>query len=226
MIFEACKKFKINQQRTPIYLLARSFGGLIATNMLNTTIGRSMITGVILLTPFYRLFTERLYDSENKLRLLSWFAPYKKFYSEFSEKPEWYKEEYKLVNEDQKALDFFTAKTALIWIEEQRKALESIKQAPQPICFIAAGGDGVVRNDYIEQFSQLAQDPDQLNEYHEVPDADHMIVVLDKNYSSHVIRASQGFLEKLTVRREAQLEAQLIRSQGASSSESLIQQQL
>ena len=121
--------------------------------MLNTTLGRSMISGIVLLSPFFRLFTERLYEAENKLRLLSWFTPFKKFHSEYTEKPDWYKEEYRSVNEDPRSLGFFTVKTALIWIEEQRKALEAIKQAPQPICFIAAGGDGVVRNDYIEQFS-------------------------------------------------------------------------
>ena len=95
MIFEACKKYKINQQRTPIYLFARSFGALIATNMLNTTLGRSMISGIVLLSPFYRLFTERLYDNESTLRLLSWFTPFKKFMSEHAEKPDWYLEEYK-----------------------------------------------------------------------------------------------------------------------------------
>ena len=157
--------------------------------------------------------------------MLSWFTPFKKFHSEFTEKPDWYKEEYKQVCEDPRSLGFFTVKTALVWIEEQRKALEAIKQAPQPICFIAAGGDGVVRNDYIEQFSQLAQNPDHLNEYHEVPEADHMIVVLDKKYSSHVIRASQAFFDKLTVRREAQLETQIIRGQEESSFESMIQKQ-
>lgn len=63
LIFEACKKFKVNQQRTPIFLFGRSFGGLIATNMANSTIGRAMFAGVCLLTPYYRLFTERLYES-------------------------------------------------------------------------------------------------------------------------------------------------------------------
>ena len=63
MVFEACKKFKINQQRTPMFLLGRSFGGLIATNMANTLLGRSLIKGVILLTPYYRLCNEKLYDS-------------------------------------------------------------------------------------------------------------------------------------------------------------------
>ena len=43
--------------------MGRSFGGLIVTNLANTTIGRAMFSGVILLTPYYRLFTERLYSA-------------------------------------------------------------------------------------------------------------------------------------------------------------------
>lgn len=75
MIFETCKKFKINQQKTPIFLFARSLGGLIATNMANTTIGKSMFAGVVLLTPYYRLFTEKLYQAYKYLVPLTWVKP-------------------------------------------------------------------------------------------------------------------------------------------------------
>ena len=75
LVFEACKKFKINAQRTPLYLWGRSFGGLLVTNMANTVVGRSMISGVILLTPYYRLYTELLYESYKYLVPLTYFRP-------------------------------------------------------------------------------------------------------------------------------------------------------
>ena len=94
LIFEACKKFRINQQRTPIYLFGRSFGGLVATNMANTTIGRRMFAGVVLLTPYYRLFTERLYDAYKWLIPLTMVKPMHKFPTEYEEMDKEYEEKY------------------------------------------------------------------------------------------------------------------------------------
>ena len=118
MVFEACKKFKINQQRTPMFLYGRSFGGLLATNMANTTIGKAMFKGVVLLTPYYRLFTERLYEAYKMLVPLTMFQPNKLFYSEFAEIDEDYLAKYREIFEDKRNLAFFTATTARMWIEE------------------------------------------------------------------------------------------------------------
>ena len=118
MIFEAKKKFKINAQKTPIYLFGRSFGGLLATNMANTTIGQSLFSGVILLSPYYRLFTEKLYDVYKYLVPLTYVKPHHKFVSEFAEMdPEYYKQ-YAAIFEDPRNVSFFTATTARLWVEE------------------------------------------------------------------------------------------------------------
>lgn len=55
--------------------MGRSFGGLIATNMANTTIGKAMFKGVVLLSPYYRLFTEKLYETYKYLVPLCWVKP-------------------------------------------------------------------------------------------------------------------------------------------------------
>lgn len=156
LIFEACRKFKINQQKTPIFLWGRSFGGLIATNMANTTIGKAMFAGVCLLTPYYRLFTERLYEAYKYLVPLCKVRPGHVFPCEYEDMPEDYIKKYKLIFEDPRNVLFFTATTAKIWVEEQDVARANIENAPQPVCFIAASKDGVVRNDYIEEFSRLS----------------------------------------------------------------------
>ena len=55
-IFEACRRDKINVQKTPLFLCGRSFGGLVATKMAATTIGRKLFRAIILLSPFFKSF--------------------------------------------------------------------------------------------------------------------------------------------------------------------------
>ena len=68
-----------------MFLFGRSFGGLLATNMANTTIGKAMFSGVVLLTPYYRLFTERLYEAYTWLIPLTNVKQNHKFFSEYAE---------------------------------------------------------------------------------------------------------------------------------------------
>lgn len=150
--------------------------------MANTTIGRAMFSGVCLLTPYYRLFTERLYESYKWLIPLCKVRPNHVFPCEYQEMPEEYLQKYRLIFEDERNLLFFTATTAKIWVEEQQVSRQNCEQAPQPICFIAAKKDGVVRNDYIQDFSRLSQN--SLTEYYEIAEADHTDVVFDPHYCS------------------------------------------
>ena len=82
-IFEVIKKFKINQQTTPILLLGRSFGGLIATNMAAQAVGKAMFAGMSLITPYYHLWTEKLYNLYQIVRVLKAVKPNHIFMSEF-----------------------------------------------------------------------------------------------------------------------------------------------
>ena len=116
-----------------------------------------MFSGVILITPYYRLFTEKLYQAYWQLIPLTNIKPNFAFQSEFVEMPADYLEKYGLIWNDPRNVCYFTAMTARIWIEEQEKAKQSVKETTVPMCFMIAthdGGntDGVVRNDYIEQY--------------------------------------------------------------------------
>jgi len=53
--------------------------------MANTTIGKRMFAGVVLLTPYYRLFTERLYEAYKFVVPLSYVRPNHIIMSEFEE---------------------------------------------------------------------------------------------------------------------------------------------
>jgi len=74
-IFEAIKKFKINQQKTPMFLFGRSFGGLLATNMSTSPIASAMFSGACVLTPYYRCWTDKLYNNKNLINFLDAFYP-------------------------------------------------------------------------------------------------------------------------------------------------------
>ena len=125
--------------------------------MANSTIGKSMFAGLVLLTPYYRLFTERLYESYKFLVPLSYVKPNHYFPCEYSDDPEEYVAKYKFLYEDPRVLDFFYANTAKIWVEEQNVANEIISSVQTPMLSIAGSKDGVVRNDYIEEYSRLSQ---------------------------------------------------------------------
>uniref|UniRef100_A0A7S3HUJ0 Serine aminopeptidase S33 domain-containing protein n=1 Tax=Favella ehrenbergii TaxID=182087 RepID=A0A7S3HUJ0_9SPIT len=182
-----------------MFLFGRSFGGLLATNMANTLIGKSMFAGVVLLTPYYRLFTERLYEAYKWLIPLTTVKPNHKFMCEYSEMdPEW-AARYEPILNDSRNVNFFTATTARLWVEQQELARSSVAHAPQPFCFIAATGDGVVRNDYIEDFADLTTNEE--GELHRVVGADHTDVVFDQSYGSQVMRISTSFLDKLVEAR-------------------------
>ena len=95
---------------------------MLATNMINTTIGKKMFAGIVLLSPFYRHGSERMYDNERLINALAWIRPNLKFANEFDEKPDWYKKEYKKVIDDPKFVYHATAMTLKIFMDEQRKA--------------------------------------------------------------------------------------------------------
>ena len=103
---------------------------MLATNMINTTIGKKMFAGIVLLSPFYRHGSERMYENERLINAVAWFRPNTKWNNEFDEKPDWYKKEYKKVIDDPKFVYHATAKTLQIFIDEQRKARQSIEGAP------------------------------------------------------------------------------------------------
>ena len=76
LIFEACKRYNINQQTMPIFLYGRSFGGLIATKMAASTIGKSMFRGVVLLSPFYKSYGDRLEKMRQVINVLRFVKPH------------------------------------------------------------------------------------------------------------------------------------------------------
>ena len=77
-----------------------------------------MFAGVCLLTPYYRLWTEKLYNVYNAVKCLSKVRPNYRFESEFDGYDAEYMAEWHEIFEDPRSIYFFTAKTATVWVEE------------------------------------------------------------------------------------------------------------
>ena len=124
--------------------------------MANSVIGKSMFTGVCLLTPYYRFNNEKLYNYMPFFKLCNYIKPHYRIVSEFTPLDPDYMAKWGHLHRDPRSEHFFTPKTATIWDSEQVKAKTAIMHTNMPLLFIEADGDTVVRNDYIQEYAALA----------------------------------------------------------------------
>jgi len=88
LIFTAIKQYKINLQTTKLVFVGRSFGSLIATNMSNTVLGKSMFhTGMIAICPCYGLYSDALEKKKFAFQILQYIKPYHQFCTKAVTKP-------------------------------------------------------------------------------------------------------------------------------------------
>jgi pimeloyl-ACP methyl ester carboxylesterase len=118
LIFEAIKTYKIDQQKTPLFLLGRSFGAMLTTNLANSPIAAKMFTGVGLLQPYYRLYTERLYTHQPLVKLWKFFGPHRLMPSEFNDCDPEYAKKWKNSLNDPEFTYFWTPSVGVMWVEE------------------------------------------------------------------------------------------------------------
>ena len=145
-IFEAIKQYKIDQQKTPMFLFGRSFGGLLVTNMSAQPLASSMFSGVVSYVPFFRCWTEKLYRYEPIFKVMDVLHPYWEKPEEKQKRDKEYLEKWGELAEDPMIVRKFTARMAKLWIDEQKKAEQSVSDTDIPILFIEAEKDDVVNN--------------------------------------------------------------------------------
>ena len=179
--------------------MGRSFGGLIATNMINSIVGKSMFSGVSLLTPYYHLWTEKLYRLYPYVKMATYVKPNHILPSEFQAESEEYMEKWHEIFEDPRSIYYFTLKMATVWVEEQRKAKEAITEISTPMLFIEAEKDNTVSNPHIREYYNMAKYPTR-NKYAVIKDCDHSLPVYDPVFGSQVIRHTVSFFDKLVAK--------------------------
>ena len=101
-----------------MFLFGRSFGGLLATNMATGPVASAMFTGACVLTPYYRCWTEKLYENHNLITFLDKVWPTYVAPSEFKQKPAEWTAKWGETENDKTFVKKFTARGAKLWIEE------------------------------------------------------------------------------------------------------------
>ena len=198
LIFEAIKKYGIDQQKTPMFLFGRSFGGLLATNMATGPIASSMFAGACVLTPYYRCWTEKLYENHNLISFLDKVYPAYVAPSEFQQRsPEWMAK-WGESEADETFVSKFTARGAKLWIEEQEKAQQSLLETEVPFLIVEAEKDDVVRNDVMKRYYENCEKAGKPHEYCVVSgeESDHSVVVMCPVLAGAVLKNVVNFFDR------------------------------
>ena len=117
LILEACKKYEIDHLKTPLFLLGRSFGGLLSTMMIGSEIGRKMFAGAILISPFYNDYKGMTTKLNAVYRPLAKVFPKMKFSAKEKASSE-YETEHSKFYKDPRHIRFVTTKTLSIVYKE------------------------------------------------------------------------------------------------------------
>ena len=167
-------------------------------------IGSNLFSGIAVLTPYYHLWTEKLYDYRNKLALLDKVKPHHIFRTEYKPRDEEFMAKWGDYERDSTIVWMFTARCGVLWIEEQEVAEKAIIETDVPFLFIEASRDGVVRNDYIQAMYEKAKKAGKKNEYVTVhgKDSDHSLVTVDPVHGSFVMKNVIRYFDKLIKEKE------------------------
>ena len=145
-IFEAIKKYKIDQQKTPMFLFGRSFGGLLASNMAAEPIAKPMFSGVVAFEPFYKFITDKLNRFEPLFKTLNTVHPHWIAKRDLPERPQEFRDKWGDLDKDPLIVRDYSARMAKLWLDEQRKVESSLGEAEIPVLFVVAERDDVVDN--------------------------------------------------------------------------------
>ncbi|CDW79718.1 UNKNOWN [Stylonychia lemnae] len=181
-IFAAIQKYKINLQKTPLFLLGKSFGGLLSFNISSKM--PTLIRGMALVVPFFKQFGDSLYRYEWLFRSLDYINPKQniKMKSKVDTTSPYY-QKYKHYFTDPYPTNDTRSRTLLIFIKEQEEAFKAVKEGRNqtPIVFVLAGKDDVVRNSTTKEiYSDINNAKSKIIEY---PDADHSTITIDEDIS-------------------------------------------
>ena len=134
------------------------------------------------MTPYYHLWTEKLYNLYIPGKAVSMVRPNFRLDCEYQASSDDYMKKWAPIFGDPRTVSFLTLKTATIWVEEQEKAKEWMKQMTMPVLFLEAELDDTVDNKAIKEYSELCPNPD--NEYRVIKGCDHSLVAFEPSYAT------------------------------------------
>lgn len=117
-MFQVIKKYEVDQQKIPLFLCGRSFGGLIAFNMASSFVGQKMFKALGLITPYFRLHNEKLYDMTWKIRMIDMVLPYKPITQDWKNNDPEFARKWPFLVTDKQIIHDFTPRMAMCWLSE------------------------------------------------------------------------------------------------------------
>ena len=102
-----------------MFLFGRSFGGLIVSHMAASPIANAMFSGVVSFVPFYRCWTDKLYNYKPLFEFLDVFHPHLVKPEEKKKRDQAYMDKWGELQTDPTIVRHFTARMAKVWIDDQ-----------------------------------------------------------------------------------------------------------
>eukprot|EP00347_Sterkiella_histriomuscorum_P015096 403358334 len=197
-IFTTIQKFNINLQKTPLFLLGKSFGGLLSFNLSSEL--PSMFRGMALCVPFFGEYGNSIEKNAWVFKTLDYIYPRKEF-SSSSLKPDMeksdYYQKYKHYFTDSNLVTQAKSRTLLIFLKEHEKAKQILNQnqAKIPTLFIIAGKDNVISNTAIDEvYKRMYNCKNKLVRYEE---ADHTTITVDNDYAREMAQDIIKYFDSL-----------------------------
>lgn len=116
-----------------------------------------MFSGIAVLTPYYHLGTEKLNDASMYLKLADKVKPNHIIPSALPERhPEW-KKKWQYLDDDPIYVKLITPRTGVMWLQEQERYEQVLKETDVPFLFIEAEKDETVSNSHIRAAYETAK---------------------------------------------------------------------
>ena len=161
---------------------------------------------MFLLTPFYRFDDEVFYKAIPLFRVFTAIKPYHKLTIKFKPVDDESERKWGHIHSDPKQVRLYTPATVMVFYEEQKVASEAIKNCTLPILMVQAEKDGVVRNDYIEDFYAVAGKNVETqriasskvpNQFLKIAEVDHTTICFEESSVQTLITQMVSFFDKI-----------------------------
>ena len=103
------------------------------------------------------------------------------------------------MDNDETFVSFITARTGMMWIEEQERVEQSLRETEIPFLFIEAEKDEVVSNTHIKAAYETAKEAGKQNDYLTIRGkfSDHTVITVDPVYASPMMKGTIKYFNRI-----------------------------
>ena len=103
------------------------------------------------------------------------------------------------MDQDPTFVSHITARVGMLWIEEQERVEQSLRETNIPFLFIEAEKDETVSNKHIRAAYETAKEAGKQNEYLKICGkwADHTVVTVDPELASRMMKGTIKYFNRI-----------------------------